>query len=111
MSYKDDLQKTLDLLKRERDEIGLKLHLGQKDLQDEMETFDKQWEDFKNRGEKALAAADESSEDVVLPNGLKEIWFTRCEKISQVLRCKGSNDLHSLWTSGSSMSADEWAAI
>lgn len=64
MSYKDDLQKTLDLLKRERDEISLKLHLGQKDLQDEMAAFDKQWEDFKSKGEKALAAADESSEDV-----------------------------------------------
>lgn len=64
MDYKQELEKLLGYLKQERDEIYLKLHLGQKDLQDEMGELEQQWEEFRQRGEKVLHAADDSSEDV-----------------------------------------------
>lgn len=64
MDYKQELEKLLGYLKQERDEIYLKLHLGQKDLQDEMAGLEQQWEEFRQRGEKVLHAADDSSEDV-----------------------------------------------
>ncbi len=64
MDYKQELEKILAYLKQERDEINLKLHLGQKDLQDEMGEIEKQWQDLRQRGDKVLNAADESSEDL-----------------------------------------------
>ncbi len=64
MNYQQELEHLLGLLKQERDEIYLKLHLGQKDLQDEMDDLEKQWQDFRERGERALHTASESSEDV-----------------------------------------------
>jgi uncharacterized protein YeaO (DUF488 family) len=64
MDYRHELEKLLEYLKQERDEINLKLHLGQKELRDEMQEVEKQWDEFRQRGEKALQAADDSSEDV-----------------------------------------------
>lgn len=64
MDYKQELEKILAYLKQERDEINLKLHLGQKDLQDEMGEIERQWQDLRQRGDKVLNAADESSEDL-----------------------------------------------
>lgn len=64
MDYKNELGKLMDYLKQERDEIQVKMHLGQKELQDEMAGFEQKWEDFRQRGENALNAADESSDDV-----------------------------------------------
>jgi predicted glycosyltransferase len=64
MDYKRELQKALDYLRQQRDEINVKLHLGQKDLQDEMQVLEKQWQDFRQRSEHVLETADESAEDV-----------------------------------------------
>ena len=65
MDYKQELKKILAYLKQERDEINLKLHLGEQELRDEMEDLEKQWQELRQRGDKVLSAADESSEDVV----------------------------------------------
>ena len=65
MDYKQELKKILAYLKQERDEINLKLHLGEQELRDEMEDLEKQWPELRQRGDKVLSAADESSEDVV----------------------------------------------
>jgi hypothetical protein len=65
VDYKQELKKILAYLKQERDEINLKLHLGEQELRDEMEDLEKQWQELRQRGDKVLSAADESSEDVV----------------------------------------------
>ena len=64
MEYKEELNKALDYIKQQRDEINVRLHLGKKDLQDEMQVVDKKWEDFRLRSEQVLATADDSAEDV-----------------------------------------------
>ena len=64
MEYKDELNKALDYIKQQRDEINVRLHLGKKDLQDEMQVVDKKWADFRQRSEHVLETADESAEDV-----------------------------------------------
>lgn len=64
MDYKDELNKALDYIKQQRDEINVRLHLGKKDLQDEMQVVDKKWDDFRLRSENLLETADESAEDV-----------------------------------------------
>ncbi len=87
MDYRQELEKILDYLKQERDEINLKLHLGQKDLQDEMAGLEKQWQDLRQRGDKVLNAADESSEDLaaaltLLGNEIKASF----EKVKDALK-------------------------
>lgn len=87
MEYRQELEKILDYLKQERDEINLKLHLGQKDLQDEMAGLEKQWQDLRQRGDKVLNAADESSEDLaaaltLLGNEIKASF----EKVKDALK-------------------------
>ena len=64
MDYKDELNKALEYIKQQRDEINVKLHLGKKDLQDDMQVVDKKWADFRQRSEHVLETADESAEDV-----------------------------------------------
>lgn len=64
MDYKHELQKAVDYLKQQRDEINVQAHLGKKELQDEMQVLEKQWQDFRQRSEQVLETADESAEDV-----------------------------------------------
>ncbi len=87
MDYKQELEKILAYLKQERDEINLKLHLGQQELRDEMADLEKQWQELRQRGGRVLNAADESSEDVaaaltLLGNEIKASY----EKIKDSLK-------------------------
>lgn len=46
-----DFSKLVDDLRRMRDEIRLKAHLGSKDLQDEWAALEKRWHSFEQKAE------------------------------------------------------------
>ena len=59
MSIKTEFDNLLEILKAERDEIALKLHLASMEAKEEFEEADKHWDALKN---KAAEIADESKE-------------------------------------------------
>ena len=61
---KAEIEKMLEQVKQERDEIVLKAHLFQADAKDEWHKVDKQWEHFKSKAEQVGKEAKGASEDV-----------------------------------------------
>jgi hypothetical protein len=53
-----DLQKLTDDLKRIRDELKLKIHLGSKEAQDEWADLEKRWKTFRENAELNRTASD-----------------------------------------------------
>jgi hypothetical protein len=61
-------------LKRTRDEIRLKIHLGSKDIQDEWSELEQRWRTFENRAELDRSARDVSDAVKILASELKDAF-------------------------------------
>lgn len=59
MSMEDEIKKFSEILKQQRDEIKVKLHLGGMEAKEEMDSAEKVWESFL---EKVDEIADETKE-------------------------------------------------
>ncbi|MBF9233647.1 hypothetical protein [Microvirga alba] len=74
-----DFSKLYEDLKRTRDEIKLKIHLGSKDLRDEWSDLEKRWSAFENKAELERSTKDVSDAVKTLGSELKDA-FTRVRK-------------------------------
>ncbi|MCB5175663.1 hypothetical protein [Microvirga lenta] len=66
-------------LKRTRDEIRLKIHLGSKELQEEWSAIEKRWDAFESRAELNRSARDVGDALTILGAELKDA-FQRVRK-------------------------------
>lgn len=57
-------RQVMEKLRRERDELKLKMHLGKAELKDEWETLERKWERLEERMGGAAEEAREASRDV-----------------------------------------------
>ncbi len=69
-----DFVKLAEDLKRTRDEIGLKIHLGSKELQDEWSELEKRWSSFESKAELDKSAKDVSDAVTILGSELKDAY-------------------------------------
>ncbi|MFN8545191.1 MAG: hypothetical protein U0807_13440 [Candidatus Binatia bacterium] len=67
---KDDLNKLLDDLKQQRDELRVKLKLARADARDEFEELEKKWEHVRGKMEVVGREAGKAAEDVASALGL-----------------------------------------
>jgi DnaJ-domain-containing protein 1 len=74
-----EFPKVVEDLKRARDEIRLKIHLGSKELQDEWSELERRWETFESRAELDRSAKDVGDALKVLGSELKDA-FQRVRK-------------------------------
>jgi hypothetical protein len=70
-----DLKTLVDELKRTRDEIKLKIHLGTKDLQQEWSELEQRWTMFDNKAELDRSAKDVSDAVRILGSELKDAFL------------------------------------
>lgn len=64
MELHNEIDKLLETLKREREELGLKIHLGKMEAREEWERAERKWEHFKAGAERFGSATKEASKDV-----------------------------------------------
>jgi hypothetical protein len=69
-----DVQKLSDDLKRVRDEIMLKIHLGSKDAQDEWADLEKRWKAFREKAELNRTAGELGTTVKQLGSDLKSAY-------------------------------------
>jgi hypothetical protein len=69
-----DLQKLTDDLKRIRDEIKLKIHLGSMEAQDEWADLEKRWKTFSEKAELDRTAGDIGGSVKQLGSDLKSAY-------------------------------------
>lgn len=61
---KEEIERLIEELKQERDEMILKVHLMKADAKDEWQKVDKEWEHFKAKSAAVGREAKDASEDV-----------------------------------------------
>ena len=66
----ESLQKIAEDLKRQRDELMLKLHLAKSDARDEWAKLEVQWEDVKTKMDTVRQEAEKTTESVSTGLGL-----------------------------------------
>lgn len=69
-----DLTKLAEDLKRARDEIRLKIHLGSKEVQDEWSELEQRWNSFESRAEFDKSAKDVGDALKILGSELKDAY-------------------------------------
>jgi hypothetical protein len=69
-----DLAKLAEDLKRTRDEILLKIHLGSKEVQDEWSELEQRWNSFESRAEFDKSARDAGDALKILGSELNEAY-------------------------------------
>ncbi|SCY67348.1 hypothetical protein [Microvirga guangxiensis] len=69
-----DLATLSENLKRTRDEIKLKIHLGSKDLQEEWSELEQSWASFESRAQLDKSARDVSDAVKILGSELKDAY-------------------------------------
>lgn len=74
-----DFSNFFEDLKRTRDEIKLKIHLGSKDVQDEWSELEKRWNSFESKAELDRSAKDVGDAVKILGAELKDA-FQRIRK-------------------------------
>ena len=74
-----DFSNLIEDLKRTRDEIKLKIHLGSKDLQTEWSEIEKRWENFERKAEIDRSAKDVGDALQILGSELRDA-FQRVRK-------------------------------
>lgn len=74
-----DFTRLIEDLKRTRDEIRLKIHLGSKEVQDEWSVLEGRWSAFQSRAELDRSAQDVSDAVMILGSELKDA-FNRVRK-------------------------------
>lgn len=60
-----ELDKLVDTLKAERDELKLKLHLGSMEAKEEFEEAEKKWKTMKTKASQIADSAEETSDEYV----------------------------------------------
>lgn len=65
MSLQDDLQDMMESLKKQRDEIALKVHLAGLEAKDEWEKAEKNWDKFSAKAGEIYDDAVETTEEMV----------------------------------------------
>lgn len=74
-----DFARHIEDLKRIRDEVKLKIHLGSKEVQDEWSEIEQRWNDFESRAELDKSAQDVNDAVKILASELKDA-FARIRK-------------------------------
>lgn len=74
-----DFARHIEDLKRIRDEVKLKIHLGSKEVQDEWSEIEQRWTDFESRAELDKSAQDVNDAVKILASELKDA-FARIRK-------------------------------
>ncbi|WP_031432489.1 hypothetical protein [Methylomarinum vadi] len=80
MSLQDDIQEMMESLKKQRDEIALKVHLASLEAKDEWEKAEKNWDKFSVKAGEIYDDAVETTEEMV--DGAKVIG----EELAQAYR-------------------------
>jgi len=57
----DPLDELVSLIKRQRDELKLKIHLGKKDAQDEWNNLESKWKDVEQKTQPLTGAVQEAA--------------------------------------------------
>ena len=71
MSYTlDDLKKSVEALKGERDALNVKLHLAKTDLRDEWDKLEAKWEECQGKVSTAKEEAGKAGESILTAGGL-----------------------------------------
>ena len=65
MNMKEELNKVIEKLKSERDEVHLKMHLASMDAKQEFEEAEKKWVEMKTKAAQLADSAEEASEEFV----------------------------------------------
>lgn len=69
-----DFAKLAEDVKRTRDEIKLKIHLGSKEVQDEWSELENRWSAFESKAELDKSAKDVSDAVKILASELKDAY-------------------------------------
>lgn len=62
--FKDSYQSVMDTLKRERDELNVKMHLAGMEVRDEWQEVEKKWLHFQSKGQELGKASGESAHEL-----------------------------------------------
>ncbi|RME35055.1 MAG: hypothetical protein D6786_03090 [Gammaproteobacteria bacterium] len=83
MAIDTDLDKLLEKVKEERDELRVRMHLASLELKEEWDRIEKQWQQFESRTEGALREATESASEAAnrLGEELRETYRSFREKL------------------------------
>ena len=65
MNLNEDFQELTEILKHQRDEIALKVHLAGMDAKDEWEKAEKKWDQFSPKANEIFDDAKETSDDLI----------------------------------------------
>ncbi|RBP52864.1 hypothetical protein [Arenicella xantha] len=76
---KDKYQSLISTLKRERDELNVKVHLASMEVRDEWKGVEEKWEHLQSKGRQLGQATDESAHELgdavsILGSELKETY-------------------------------------
>ena len=63
-SYRDELQRLIEQLQVERDQIRLRLHLARAELRDEWDKTERQWDGFRQKSDRVLMELDQTGVEV-----------------------------------------------
>ena len=66
----DDFAAVLKFLRRERDELRVKMHLAKAEAKEEWEELEEKWQHFHNKASHIGEAASEASQDVKAATGM-----------------------------------------
>lgn len=77
MVDRDDINEVFENLKKQRDELRVKMHLAAADAKDEWEVLEKKWGNFEGKAKQVGGEAKEASKDIwdatkLLGNEIKE---------------------------------------
>ena len=70
MNARDEVQKLLDTLAQQRDELMLKAHLAKADAKDELDKVEAQWESLKAKADQAKGVAEGAGKEIVAASEL-----------------------------------------
>lgn len=65
MSMEDDIKKFAEILKQQRDEVKVKLHLGGMEAKEEMEKLEEMWENFRGKADEIADEAKETTYELI----------------------------------------------
>lgn len=88
MEMRDELDKLLDKLKKERDELKLKMHLGSMEAKEEFEQAEKTWSQLKSKASAMTDEAVETSDEYIrkakmVGEELKESYRRIAKRLSE----------------------------
>lgn len=63
-SYREELQRLIEQLQVERDQIRLRLHLAKSELRDDWAKAERQWEGFRQKSDRVLMELDQTGVEV-----------------------------------------------